>query len=58
MTKERFAEILREYGYSEDTINNLWITRPEDDIDEERLRGTAVDYMEMEKEGRRISDGI
>jgi len=55
MTKERFAEILREYGYSEDLITDLWKTRPSDDLDEEDLRETAVVVMADAK--RRVQHG-
>lgn len=42
MTKERFTEILKEYGYSDKEINSLWYSRPSDNLDEERLRIAAV----------------
>ena len=41
MTKERFAEILKEYGFSEKQISLLWNTRPPGELDEQRLRKTA-----------------
>ena len=41
MTKERFAEILKEYGFSEKQISLLWNTRPHDKLDEKRLREAA-----------------
>lgn len=41
MTKERFAEILREYGFSEHQIDLLWGTRPKDNLNELALRLTA-----------------
>ena len=41
MTKERFAEILTEYGYTAGQIEALWNSRLSDDLDEERVRETA-----------------
>lgn len=41
MTEERFAEILKEYGFNDKQIKLLWDSRPFDDIDEQRLRKTA-----------------
>ena len=41
MTKERFAEILKEYDFSDKQIQLLWDSRPSDDLDENRLRKTA-----------------
>jgi hypothetical protein len=41
MTKERFAEILKESGFSDKQIQLLWDTRPSDDLDENQLRKTA-----------------
>lgn len=41
MTKEKFAEILKEYGFSDQQIELLWNTRPSSDLDEQKLRKTA-----------------
>lgn len=42
MTRERFAEILREYDYTERQIALLWNTKPQGlSIDEGFLRKTA-----------------
>jgi len=41
MTKERFAEILKEYGLKDHQINLLWNTRLSDNLDEQKLRKTA-----------------
>ena len=41
MTKERFSEILKEYGFSDRQIDLLWSSRPTDDLDEQRLRKAA-----------------
>ncbi len=41
MSKKRFAEILKEYDYSDEQIKLLWDTRPSDDLDEDALRRTA-----------------
>lgn len=41
MTKERFSEILREYGFTDRQIEMLWATRRTDTIDEQRLREAA-----------------
>jgi len=41
MSKERFAEILKEYGYSDNQINLLWNARPDDNLDEDKLREAA-----------------
>ena len=43
MTRERFAEILEEYGYNDAQITFLWNTRPSDNLDEEKLRKTATE---------------
>jgi len=41
MTKERFTEILKEYGYGDRQIELLWNAKPTDDLDEEKLRKVA-----------------
>lgn len=41
MPKKRFAEILKEYGYSEKQIELLWNSKPAGELNEERLRKTA-----------------
>jgi hypothetical protein len=42
MEQERFAEILKEYGFSDHQINLLWNTRPKNvEIEEDALRATA-----------------
>jgi len=41
MTQERFAEILREYDFSDKQIQMLWEARPSNDLDEKQLRKTA-----------------
>lgn len=41
MSRERFAEILKEYGFTDDQIRLLWDTRPPGDLDEQKLRETA-----------------
>lgn len=41
MSKDRFGEILRKYGYTEDEIDILWDSRPSGDLDEAQLRDTA-----------------
>jgi hypothetical protein len=41
MTRERFSEILKEYGFTDQQIELLWNTRPSDDLDEQKLRKTA-----------------
>ena len=47
MTKERFAEILKEYGFSDHQIDLLWNTKPPDDLDEQKLRKTAEHIAPM-----------
>lgn len=42
MTKQRFAEILKEYGYTDRQIELLWDTKPPGELNEDRLRKTAV----------------
>lgn len=42
MTKQKFVSILQEYNVSPATIEEAWITRPSDDIDEEGLREAVV----------------
>lgn len=49
MTKERFTEILKEYGYSEHQIELIWEERPADDLDEAKLHRTAK-YMKPIKD--------
>lgn len=41
MTKKRFTEILKEYGFSDRQIEILWNTRPPGNLDETKLRKTA-----------------
>lgn len=41
MTKKRFAEILKEYEYSDRQIEFLWESRPSDDLDEQQVREKA-----------------
>lgn len=41
MNKERFAEILKEYEFTDRQIELLWNTRPPGDLDEQKLRKTA-----------------
>ena len=41
MTRERFAEILKEYEFSDHQIELLWNSRPSGDLDEQKLRKTA-----------------
>lgn len=46
MTRERFAEILREYDYTEHQIELLWSRRPLDiELEEGRLRQTAKHFQ-------------
>ena len=44
MDRERFSDILKEYDYSDEQIKLLWDSRPDDDIDEQRLRETAAHF--------------
>ena len=41
MTRERFSEILKEYGFTDRQIELIWNTRPPGDLDEQKLRKTA-----------------
>jgi|SRR3989344_6498951 len=41
VSKERFSEILKEYGFTDRQIEFLWDTRPSDDLNEHKLRETA-----------------
>lgn len=41
MTKERFSEILKEYGFNDYQIDILWDSRPCDNLDEQELRMAA-----------------
>ncbi len=41
VNKERFAEILKEYGFTDRQIELLWDTRPSGNLDEQKLRKTA-----------------
>lgn len=52
MTKERFFQIAREYGLSDEVIQSQWNTRPADNIDEEKLRKAISKYNEVEQERR------
>ena len=47
MTKERFAEILKEYDFSDHQIDLLWNTRPPSDLDEYKLRKTTQHIAPM-----------
>jgi len=42
MTRERFAEILCEYGIDDEWIERLWNGRHTDALDERKLRITAI----------------
>lgn len=44
MTRERFAAILKEYGYSDTQIQLLWNDRL-DNLNEEELREAAVAFQ-------------
>jgi len=41
MSRERFFEILKEYGFTDQQIELLWNSRPSGEINEQRLRETA-----------------
>ncbi len=41
MTKEKFSEILKEYEFSDQQIKLLWDTRPDNCLNETKLRKTA-----------------
>ena len=41
MTREKFSEILKEYGFNGAQIKLLWDTRPDEGLTEKRLRETA-----------------
>lgn len=41
MTREKFAGILKEYGFSDQQIELLWNSKPSGDLDEQKLRKTA-----------------
>lgn len=41
MNKEKFTEILKEYGFGDRQIELLWDSRPTDDLNESRLRYAA-----------------
>jgi hypothetical protein len=47
MTKERFIEILKEYGYTDSQIESLWRDRPPIELDETRLRETAAAIISL-----------
>ncbi len=42
MTKERFIEIIREYGFRDSQINEIWDQRPSDNLSEAGVRTAAV----------------
>lgn len=42
MTYERFKEILQEYTFTQEELDDIWRTRPTDDLDEQRLRRAAL----------------
>ncbi len=42
MNKERFAEILKEYDYTDNQIDILWKTKPPGALEEDALRKVAV----------------
>ena len=50
MTKEKFAQILKEYGYSDQQIGLLWNKRPTDNINEQMLRSAAKHIEPMKDE--------
>jgi len=47
MTKKKFAEVMRGYGYSDESIEKMWETRPTDYLDEEAMKITAILYAEL-----------
>lgn len=44
MNKERFAEILKEYNYSDRQIDLLWNSKGDRVLDEEKVRLTAEHF--------------
>ncbi len=42
MDRDRFSVILKEYNFNEKQIELLWNSKPDADIDEEKLRKTAA----------------
>ena len=42
MTKELFTEILKEYEFSDHQIEITWISRPSDNVSEDKLRKSAL----------------
>lgn len=47
MSRERFAEILKEYGFNDRQIELLWNSGPAGDLDEQKLRRTAEHIAPM-----------
>lgn len=47
MTRERFTEILKEYGFTDHQIDLLWNTKPPSGLDETELRKTAKHIAPM-----------
>ena len=41
MTKGEYNKILKEYDSTDNQIEELWNSKPEDDLDEERLKKAA-----------------
>jgi len=41
VTYERFKEILKEYNFSDQQVDDCWNTRPSDDLVESKLRRAA-----------------
>jgi len=40
--KEQFAEIMKEYGYSNEQIDIIWVMLDTDDLDEATVRNGAA----------------
>lgn len=56
MTRERFVQILKEYGYKDNVIKTLWNTRPTDDLDETAIRATTLHMHKMVKAAGQATD--
>lgn len=56
MTRERFDEILKEYGFTDRQLDLIWASRPTDDLIEDRLRFAAtMTLLEEAKENGSVN---
>lgn len=53
MTLERFTEILKEYGITDDRVIRFWNTKPTDNLNEGSLRVACEEQKILDEQKRR-----